>query len=96
MMKPDPGQICFGLSLGLDRSSMATFLQLCGERDFAEIFAGRLSEAEILTLADHVMGLVRRHLSEDEYHRIFLKDRRHDPQDTDQPERDGHSNDLSG
>ena len=95
-MKPDPGQICFGLSLDLDRSSMTTFLQLCGARDFAEIFAGRLTQAEILALADHVMGLVLRHLSEDEYHRIFLKDRRRDPHRTDQPERDGTSNGLSG
>ena len=95
-MKLDPGNICFGLSLDLDRRSMATFLQLCGERDFAEIFADRLTENEILALTDHIMGLVRRHLSEGEYHRIFLKDRRHDPHRTAQPERDGHNNDHSG
>jgi hypothetical protein len=74
-MKPDPAQICFGLSPEHDRRSLAIFLQLCGARDFAELLAGRLDGNEINTLADQIMALLRRHLSEDEYHRVFLKDR---------------------
>jgi hypothetical protein len=32
----------------------------------------RLSEAEINELVDRLTGLMRRHFSEDEYHRFFL------------------------
>jgi hypothetical protein len=79
-MKPDPSKICFGLTEDLDRQSLTTFLNLCGREDFAKLFAARLSSAEITQLVDHVMDLLRKHLNESEYHRVFLGDspRRHD------------------
>jgi len=76
-MKPDPSSICFGLTEELDRQSLAIFLQLCGQDDFVKVFASRLLSEEIINLVDHVMDLLRKHLSEDEYHSMFLGDQHH-------------------
>ena len=73
-MTIQPDQICFGLSSQLDRESLSCFLQLAGRREFADFFADRLSSAEIDTLVESFMVLMRRHLSEDDYHRLFLQD----------------------
>lgn len=77
MMKPDPSKICFGLTEELDRQSLATFLKLGGQEEFAKLFAERLSSEEIIQFVDHFMDLLRKHLSESEYHRLFLGDSHH-------------------
>lgn len=77
MTKPDPAKICFGLSEDLDRQSLASFLKLGGQDEFAKIFAARLSSEEIIGFIDHFMDLLRKHLSESEYHRLFLGDSHH-------------------
>lgn len=76
-MKPDPSKICFGLSEELDRSSIAHFLRLSGEQQFVDVFCKRLSSEEILNLSDQFMVLIRKHLSEEEYHSLFLQDEGH-------------------
>jgi hypothetical protein len=76
-MKPDTSKICFGLTEEIDRQSLATFLKLSGQDDFTQIFASRLSSEEIIKFVDHFMDLLRKHLSESEYHRIFLGDSHH-------------------
>ena len=77
MTKPDPAKICFGLTEEIDRQSLADFLRLGGQEEFSRIFAARLSREEIIGLVDHFMDLLRKHLSEDEYHRLFLGDDHH-------------------
>ena len=74
MMKPDPAKICFGLTEEIDRQSLAAFLQLGGQEEFSNLFAARLSSEEIIKFVDHFMDLLRNHLSENEYHRLFLGD----------------------
>lgn len=76
-MKPDPSKICFGLTEELDRRSLSIFLQLAGAEEFTDIFTERLSSEEILHLVDQFMALMRKHLSEQEYHRLFLQDKDH-------------------
>lgn len=76
-MKPDPAKICFGLSEELDRSSLTHFLRLSGGKHFAEVFSSRLSSEEIHQLSDMFMVLIRKHLSEQEYHSLFLQDQQH-------------------
>jgi hypothetical protein len=39
-----------------------------------KLLSGRLSDSEIEELVDHLTGLMKRHLDEEEYHRCFLKD----------------------
>lgn len=77
MTKPNPAKICFGLTEDLDRQSLAAFLQLSGQEEFAKSFAARLASEEIIGLVDHFMNLLRKHLNEEEYHRLFLGDKAH-------------------
>ena len=76
-MSINADQMCFGLSDELDRQSLACFLQLAGEKEFAETLAKRLTGEEILEFVDSFTGLLRKHLSEDEYHTLFLQDKDH-------------------
>ncbi len=69
--------MCFGLSEDLDKQSFACFLQLAGDQHFAQTLAKRLSTTEILAHVDAFTHLLRQHLSEDEYHRLFLGDDSH-------------------
>lgn len=69
--------MCFGLSEDLDKQSFACFLQLAGDQRFAQTLAKRLSTTEILAHVDAFTHLLRQHLSEDEYHRLFLGDDSH-------------------
>lgn len=69
-----PDKMCFGLTEDLDTESFACFLQIAGERRFAETLAKRLSSEEILQFVDDFTALLRKHLSEEEYHSLFLKD----------------------
>ncbi|RUM41411.1 MAG: hypothetical protein DSY80_08885 [Desulfocapsa sp.] len=70
----DPHQMCFGLSTELDRESVACFLQLLGRRQMAETLAKRLSSVEIEELVHLVTGLMKKNMSEDEYHELFLQE----------------------
>lgn len=70
-------QMCFGLTDELDRQSFVCFLQLAGDQRFAETLAKRVSSDEILHYVDGFTDLMRKHLSEDEYHSLFLQDASH-------------------
>ncbi len=74
-MAIQPDQICFGLSEQLDKESFACFLQLAGNKEFTEVLANRLTSDEIGDFVSRFMDLLRRYLSEDEYHRLFLQDK---------------------
>jgi len=76
-MKPDPSTICFGMNTELDQSSCATYLKLLGRDEFAKTFAERLSSEEIEILVDMVTSLMQKHLSKQEYHKLFLLDEHH-------------------
>lgn len=68
-----PDKICFGLSLDLDRESLACYLTLLGNPEFARTLANRMSSEEIDTLVSQVTRLLKSHLSESEYHSLFLQ-----------------------
>jgi len=72
-----PDQMCFGLAEDLDKQSFSCFLQLAGEKNFAETLAQRCTSEEILQHVDAFTALLRKHLNEDEYHSLFLKDTSH-------------------
>lgn len=76
-MSIDPQNICFGLNQERDATSCALYLQLLGRKDFAELFAGRLSSPEIAALVDTITVLLRKHLSKEEYHKLFLQNQDH-------------------
>lgn len=70
-------QMCFGLTEELDRQSFICFLQLAGDKKFAETLSRRVSSEEIIKHVDSFTSLLRQHLSEDEYHALFLQDVTH-------------------
>lgn len=76
-MNLEPDKMCFGLTEELDRQSLATFLQLSGRPEFAELFAKRLSSEEIIQFVDAFFELLKKHLNKSEYHQLFLLDRDH-------------------
>jgi TorA maturation chaperone TorD len=75
MSKPlNPHQMCFGLSTELDRESVACFLQLLGRKELAETLAERLSSSEVEELVQFTTGLMKKNMTEDEYHELFLQE----------------------
>lgn len=76
-MKITPDKMCFGLTEELDKESFACFLQLAGNQKFAETLAKRVESKEILNFVDSFTVLLRKYLSEDEYHTLFLQDEDH-------------------
>jgi hypothetical protein len=79
----DPAAICFGLDIDLDRRSCAAYLRLLGREPLASTLAERMDSTEIEQLVDMCTSLLRRHLSKQEYHRLFLHDdhSHHEPTD---------------
>jgi hypothetical protein len=68
------GPVAFGLSRDIDAASMVIYLQKFSDDRLMEALKGRLSEEEILKTVDWITGLLRTHLSEEEYHHLFLRD----------------------
>ncbi len=68
------GMMAFGYSREEDERSLMAFLQKFSEDDFMRLLCRRISDSEIAELVGHLTGLMKRHLSEAEYHQYFLKD----------------------
>jgi hypothetical protein len=68
------GMMAFGLSRKEDERSLIAFLQKFSEDELMQIISQRLTDEEIEGLVDRLMGLMKKHLSEMEYHRYFLKE----------------------
>ena len=66
--------MCFGLDHALDVRSFVTYLRLLGREELAELLAERMTSEEIVACVDALTGLLKKHLSEAEYHRHFLED----------------------
>ena len=67
-----PDKICFGLDEVLDRSSFDAFLRLAGNKKLTETLAKRMSREEMYDFVNTFTELLKKHLSENEYHRLFL------------------------
>ena len=68
------GMIAFGYSRQQDERSLIAFLQKFSDDEVMKLLSSRLSDSEIEKLAEYLTGLMKQHLSEEEYHRYFLKD----------------------
>ncbi len=71
-METDPHQMCFGLNPELDRESIRCFLHLMGRPALVETLSDRLSSEDIQGLVHFLTGVLKKNLSEDEYHELFL------------------------
>jgi len=70
----ESGSIVFGMSRELDERSLVAYLQRFTDDDVMKLLLGRFSDDEISGIVDYVSVLLRRHLSDEEYHLYFLKD----------------------
>lgn len=67
-----PHAIVFGLNREEDERSLAAFLRLFGRKPFTDALIPRLSDEEISGLVHLLTAVMRNHLSEQEYHELFL------------------------
>lgn len=70
----EPHQMCFGLNLELDRESIACFLQLMANPELTETLTSRLSSDDIQKIVHSFTGILKKNLTEDEYHQLFLQE----------------------
>jgi hypothetical protein len=70
------GMMAFGYSREEDERSLIAFLQKFSDDDLMILLSSRVSDSEIVNLVDLLTGLMKKHLSEEEYHQYFLKDQK--------------------
>jgi hypothetical protein len=68
------GLVGFGLDRETDENTVICYLQKFSDDALMAAIAKRLSDQELAEIFDLLNRLLCRHLSEDEYHRLFLKD----------------------
>ncbi|MBU4318598.1 MAG: cytoplasmic protein [Proteobacteria bacterium] len=68
------GFVGFGLDRQTDEDSLVVYLQKFSDDELASTLKKRMSDEEINQVVDLIHRLMHNHFSEDEYHRLFLKD----------------------
>lgn len=68
----DAHQILFGLNRAEDERSFGDFLRLFADPRLTTVLIPRLSDEEINSTVEMLSTILRRHLSEKEYHALFL------------------------
>lgn len=64
----------FGLDRETDEKSLMVYLQKFSDDALLAYLLPRLKDQEILEILDLISRLLRNHLNEEEYHRLFLKE----------------------
>jgi len=64
--------IAFGFDRATDEQSFGLFLARFVDKKLMETLLPRLQNEDILATVDFLTGIMRKHLSEKEYHRLFL------------------------
>ena len=76
--KKDPSMSCqadsivFGFDRKTDEESLQRFLQRFTDKKVMDVLLPRLQEKDILATVDFLTTIMRKHLSEGEYHSLFL------------------------
>lgn len=68
------GMVGFGLDRETDEKSLMVYLQKFSDDALLAALVPRLSPAELQDLFERISLLLKKHLKEAEYHRLFLKD----------------------
>ena len=68
------GMVAFGFSRDMDEKSLMYYLQKFSDDDLLKALVPRLSDEELNACFALVSDLMRKHLDDDEYHALFLKD----------------------
>jgi len=68
------GMLCFGASRPQDEATLTCCLQKFSDDAVLEALVPRLSDDDCELLFNMITGMLKKYFSEDEYHRLFLKD----------------------
>lgn len=67
------GPVAFGLDPEADKATLTWYLQKFSDDSNMALMRERMSDADAAALFDLLGGLLKKYLSEEEYHEIFLK-----------------------
>lgn len=70
--KIEASQIVFGLSREQDERSLAAFLRLFAGQRLTAVLIPRMTDEEISQTVEGLSSIMRNHLTEKEYHSLFL------------------------
>jgi TorA maturation chaperone TorD len=68
------GLVGYGADRETDENTLIYYLQKFSDDKFMAMITKRMTEEEMLELFDLINRLLKNHLTEAEYHRLFLKD----------------------
>lgn len=68
------GLVGYGADRETDENTVIYYLQKFSDDRFMAMMTKRMTDAELLELFELINRLLRKHLSESEYHNLFLKD----------------------
>jgi hypothetical protein len=68
------GMVGFGLDRETNEDTLIYYLQKFSDDELMEVMRSRLDDDDLVGLFDQLSSLLRKHLSEDEYHKYFLKE----------------------
>ena len=68
------GLVGYGLDRKTDENTIICYLQKFSDDRFIATMTKRMTDGELLELFELINRLLRKHLTESEYHALFLKD----------------------
>lgn len=68
------GLVGFGMDRETDESTVICYLQMFSDDRLMEMMRQRMSNEDLTAVFELLGGLLKRHLTEEEYHEYFLKD----------------------
>jgi len=72
------GLVGFGFDRETDENTVRYYLQKFSDDKFSEHLLARLTDEELSEIFFMITRIMRNHLSEPEYHSLFLKDNHHE------------------
>ncbi len=68
------GLVGYGYDRKTNEKTLAYYMQKFSDDVLIKLVTGRMSDMEMESLFNTISGLLNKHLTEEEYHRLFLKD----------------------
>jgi len=70
------GFLGFGLNRETDENTVMVYLQKLADDRLAKVLVQRMSDSQLEALFNDISALLHRHLAEEEYHDLFLRDKK--------------------
>ena len=68
------GLVGYGADRETDENTIIYYLQKFSDDKFMAMITKRMTDEELLKMFDFINRLLKKHLTESEYHKLFLKD----------------------